>query len=233
MAEHEQLAVYDVGGSRFDDGVFVGQARRRLGEQRRELIRRPERGQIEAVAPELQHVDVPFELEFADAVVRNRERLRSRIRGQIEVVTLDRDQMVTVGLDNAERNVQTLGLFDRLVAGDDPTVAIDHHGAARAELTQRALERRATTIGAAIGVVGISLEINEPKRMTDGSCGPGHSLRLSGAIAPRNGWMRCRAGADSEPQTAGENNDQKPASEKMQTRLLTPLKIARSKNAKS
>ena len=102
----------------------------------------------------LQHVDVPFEVEFADAVVRDRERLRARIGGEIEIVALDGDQMVAVGLHDAQRDVQPLRLFDGLVAGDDAAVPVDQHGAAGAVVAQRALERRATAVGAAIGVLG-------------------------------------------------------------------------------
>jgi hypothetical protein len=51
--EHEQFAADDVGRPGLDDGVLVGQARRRLGEQRRELGIGSEGREVEAVSVEL------------------------------------------------------------------------------------------------------------------------------------------------------------------------------------
>jgi hypothetical protein len=48
-AEREQVAADDVGRRRLDDRILVGQPGRRLGEQRRELLGGPERGQVEAL----------------------------------------------------------------------------------------------------------------------------------------------------------------------------------------
>jgi hypothetical protein len=121
---------------------------------------------------------------------------------------LDGDQMLAIRLHDTKRDLEPPRLLDRLVAGDDPAAPVDQNGSAGAVLTERALERRATAIGAAIGVVGIRLEIDEPKRMTDGSCGHGHDLRLSGAIAPLNGQVWCRGGIAPEQQAAGEKDDE-------------------------
>jgi hypothetical protein len=51
--EHKQIAADDVGRPRLHDRVFVGQARRGLGEQRRELRVGPEGRQIQAIRVEL------------------------------------------------------------------------------------------------------------------------------------------------------------------------------------
>jgi hypothetical protein len=69
--------------------------------------------------------------------------------------------MVTVGLDDAQRNVQTLGLFDRLIAGDDAAVAVDQDSATWTILAERVVERRATTLGAAVGVAWVGRESSE------------------------------------------------------------------------
>lgn len=170
-AEHEQLAADDVGRPRLDDRVLVSQTRRRLSEQRRELGVRPEGRQIETISLQLfQHVDVPLEIELADAVVGDREGAGAGIRREIEIITLDCDQMLAVGLHDAERNVERPGLFDGLVAGDDRAVPVDQDGAAGTVLAQRALKRRATAIGAAIHVVGIRREITQVERR--GTAGP-------------------------------------------------------------
>jgi hypothetical protein len=110
-------------------------------------------------------------------------------------------------------------------------VPIDQYGSTRTVVAQRALERRATTIGTAIGVVGIRLEIDEPKWMTDGSSGPGHSLRLPGANAPLTGTRGCRGGAGAEPQAAGETDDE-PAAEEMHQRLATSRRTNKKRRRK-
>lgn len=69
--------------------------------------------------------------------------------------------MVTVGLHDAERNVQPLRVFDRLVAGDDGAVPIDEHGPAGAIVARRAFERRTPAIGAAVRVGRIGGEIGK------------------------------------------------------------------------
>ena len=159
-AEDEQVAGDDVGRSRLDHGVVVGQAGGRLREQRREFRGRPERRQIEPVGMQLcQPVDVPFEVEFADAVVRDRERLRTGVGGEVEIVPLDGDQMVAVGLHDAQRNAQSLRVFDRLVAGNDAAVPVDEHRAAGTVLAERLFERGAPAVGAAVRVLGVGCQL--------------------------------------------------------------------------
>ena len=87
--------------------------------------------------------------------------------------------MAPVRVDDAERDVESLRLLDRLIAGDDAAVPIDQHGAACAMVAQGPCERRAPTIGTAVGIVGVRLEIRQPERVTDGSCRSGHMRRLS------------------------------------------------------
>ena len=101
--------------------------------------------------------------------------------------------MAPVRVDDAEREVESLRLLDRLIAGDDAAVPIDQHGAACAMVAQGLCERRAPTIGTAVGIVGVRLEIRQPERVTDGSCRSGHSLRLSAAIAASTTDVRGRA----------------------------------------
>ena len=72
----------------------------------------------------LEHVEIPFEIQFTDAVVGEGERLGPRVCGEIEIVALDGDEMLAVRLHDAQRQIQALGLFRRLVAGDDPAAAI-------------------------------------------------------------------------------------------------------------
>ena len=192
--QDESFAPHDVGGAGFDDGVLVGLTGGGLGAQRQELVRRPERRQIKAIGMHLlEHVDVPFEVQFADTVVRDRQCLGVGVCGEIEVVALDGDQMAPVRVDDAEREVESFRLLDRLIAGDDAAVPIDQHGAACAMVAQGLCERRAPTIGTAVGIVGVRLEIRQPERVTDGSCRSGHMRRLSAAIAASTTDVRCRA----------------------------------------
>ncbi len=182
--QDESFASHDVGGAGVDDGVLVGPTGGGLGAQRQELVRRPERRQIKAIGMHLlEHVDVPFEVQFADTVVRDRQCLGVGVCGEIEVVALDGDQMAPVRVDDAEREVESFRLLDRLIAGDDAAVPIDQHGAACAMVAQGLCERRAPTIGTAVGIMGVRLEIRQPERVTDGSCRSGHMRRLSAAIA--------------------------------------------------
>ena len=78
----EQLAADNVGGTRFDDRVLVGQASASASaNSAANSVVGPERRQIEPVGLQLlQHVDIPFEVEFADAVVGDGERLCARDR---------------------------------------------------------------------------------------------------------------------------------------------------------
>ena len=154
--EHEQIAEDDVSRPGFDDGVLVSQPRHRLGEQRREFRVGPEGRKIEAVGVELaKHLHVPFQVQLADAVVGDRKGFRSWIGGEVQVHALNRDQMVPVGLDDPEWDVESLRLFDRLVAGDDTAAPIDQHRAAGTVLAQRALKRGTPALGTDVAVVGI------------------------------------------------------------------------------
>lgn len=98
------------------------------------------------------------------AVVGDRERPRARVSGEVQIVALDRNQVLPVGFHDAERDVQPLRLFDGFVTGDDPAMPVDQDGTADAVRAERALERGATAIGTAIGVVRIRREI---RRTTD------------------------------------------------------------------
>jgi hypothetical protein len=49
-----------------------------------------------------QHVDVPFEIELAHAVVGDCERARTGVTGEIQIIALDRDQVAPVRLDHTE-----------------------------------------------------------------------------------------------------------------------------------
>ena len=146
--QDESVPPHDVGGAGFDDCVLVGPTGGGLGAQRPELVRRPERRHIEAVGMQLlEHVDVPFEVQFADTVVRDRKCLGVGVCGEIEVVALDCDQMAPVRVDDAERDVESLRLLDRLIAGDDAAVPIGsarrglRHGRAGTVRAPRAHDR--------------------------------------------------------------------------------------------
>jgi hypothetical protein len=126
-----------------------------------------------------QHVHVPFKVEFADAVVRDRERLGARIGGEVEIFTLDGNQVMPIRLDDAERKVQPLGLLDSLVAGDDAAVPVDKDRAAGAIVAQGTRERLTTTVGATIGVLGIKREVEESRASSSRL----HVWRLRGVVA--------------------------------------------------
>jgi hypothetical protein len=184
-AQFEQLAPNDGGGSGLDDRILVRQARARLGQQGCEFSLGPERRQVEALGVQLfQPVNIPLKIELADAVVRDRQFPRAGIGHKVQILTLHRDQLTTVGLDDTQREVQALRLFDGLVAGDDASMPVNENGAAGTVLAQRALERGAAPVGAAISIVGIGREISKVKPMTVGTRGSRHDRRLPGAIAP-------------------------------------------------
>jgi len=84
----------------------------------------------------LQHVDVPLEIELTDTVVRDRQPLRAGVGGKVEVLSLDGDQHVAVGLHDLQRDVEALRLLDGLVARDDVAVAVDEDSTARPEFAQ-------------------------------------------------------------------------------------------------
>jgi hypothetical protein len=99
--------------------------------KRGELRVRPERRQIDAVGLELlEHVEIPFEVELTHPVVGDGERFRARVGGEIEIVALHGDELLAVGLDDTERDIEPLGLLDGLVDGDDATEPIDQDRAA-------------------------------------------------------------------------------------------------------
>src|SRR4029453_9873479 len=88
-AEDEQLAAHDVGRTGLDDRIFVGQAGRGCGEDRRELRLAPEGGEVKTVGMQLlQHVDIPFQVELSDAVVGDGQRLGARVLREIQIVAL-------------------------------------------------------------------------------------------------------------------------------------------------
>ena len=131
LAQYEQVAARDVRSGRFDGQIVVGQSTGRFVKEVRELHVGPERGQIEAILPQMfEHLDIPFEIQFADPVVGDGQCTCAGITTEVEVLPLDRDQMLAVGLDDMQREIQAAGLLDGLVPSDDDAMSIDKHGTA-------------------------------------------------------------------------------------------------------
>ena len=159
-SESEQIAADDVGRPGLDDRVLVRQPGGRLRKQRRELLRGPERRDVQASRLELlQHVDVPLEVELTDTVVRDRELLGAGIGDEVEVYPLDGDQHVAVGLHHAQRDVEPLCLLDGLVTSDDGAVAVDEYGAPGAVLLEGLRQGLPAPGRATVGVLWVWREI--------------------------------------------------------------------------
>ena len=118
--------------------------------------------QIETVGLQLfQHVDIPLEIEFPDAVVGDGERPRTRIGGEIEIIALDRDQVLTIGLHDAKRDLKGFRLFDGFVARNHTAVPIEEDGATRPVSAERLGERRPPAIRAPIRIPRIEDHIGD------------------------------------------------------------------------
>ena len=119
-AQREEIAPHDVGGAGSDDRVLVGlPGVGALAEEPFELLGGPEETEIEPVRLELlQDRGIPVEVEFADPVVRDRQGPCAGITTEVEVLPLDRDQILAVGLDDMQWEIQAAGLLDGLVPSD-------------------------------------------------------------------------------------------------------------------
>ena len=204
-AKRDELARDDIGGAGFDDRVLVGEAGRRLRQQGCELGVCPERRHIEAIDTQLlQHVDVPFQIKFADAVVRDRQRLGARISQEIEIVSLDCDQLRPIGVDDAHWNAERFCLFDGFVPRDDPAVAIDDHGAAGAILAKGPRERSPPAVGSPIRVTRIGCEVGETTNRREGR--PGDGLRHGTTSGTWGEAVSHHGGGDGDDEVAHDKD---------------------------
>jgi hypothetical protein len=216
--EDEQFTADDVRGSRFHDRVLVREARRRLSKERSEFRVRPERRHVHAVVSEApEHFDIPLEIEFTDAVVRDRKRLRSRIGGEIEIGALDRDETLPDGLHDTEGNIEQLGVFDGLVPRDHRPTFIDDHRACGSKVTERLFEGRPTAISAAVGVVGIRTKITDPEGTSHRSRRFGHGC----ASSLKKVGLGIREETPQVQQQAGETKNYQPVAKELHRALLT------------
>jgi len=72
----------------------------------------------------LEHLGIPVQIQFRDAVVGQRQLARARILVEIEIHALDDDQGGAVTLDDRDREGQRRRLLDGLVARNDAAAAV-------------------------------------------------------------------------------------------------------------
>ena len=160
LAQDEQVAARDVRRRRFDGHIVVGQSTSRVVKEGRELPVGPERGQIEAALPQLlEHVDIPFEIQFADPVVGDGQGTCAGITTEVEVLPLDRDQMLAVGLDDMQWKIQAAGLLDGLVPSNDDAMSIDKHGTAGTVGFEGPCQRGDAARGTEVGVAWVGAKV--------------------------------------------------------------------------
>lgn len=81
--QQDQLAALNVRWARFNNGIFLFRRRVVVVQECGELRVAPDGGEVEAVRVELlDHVHIPLEVQFTDAVVGNRQCLGARVSNE-------------------------------------------------------------------------------------------------------------------------------------------------------
>ena len=160
-AQREEIAPHDVGGAGGDNRVLVGlPGVGALAEEPFELLGGPEETEIEPVRLELlQDRGIPVQVEFPDPVVGDGQGTCAGITTEVEVLPLDRDQMLAVCLDDMQWEIQAAGLLDGLVPSDDDAMSIDKHGTAGTVGFEGPCQSGDAALGTEVGVAWVGAKI--------------------------------------------------------------------------
>ena len=157
--EREEVPRLDGRLGRFEHGpVKIGVLAVSPFQEGRKLFVGPPLVERHAIGPErVEHAGVPRQVQFPDAVVRDRQLLRSPIGREPQITALYHHQLTAVRRDHACGDSEALGDFKRLVPRDQQAVAVCEDGSAGAELPQRGFQETAAAGRPLIRVVGVGL----------------------------------------------------------------------------
>ncbi len=196
--ERKQRAALNVAGCGCDgDVVLVVSGPQARAKELLEFLVRPQRGQVDALGEVLlEQVDVPVQIEFANAVVGERQFAGPRIGAEVQVGALDHDETVAGGRHDVHGKAQRLGDIEGLVTCQHHPMPVSDDGARRAICFEGAAQERLPARGAAIGVQRIGREVCEVPQAVRGRCRRcGRHACLSGAVLPlMGGAVLCRIG---------------------------------------